>query len=110
MKWLLRLLVFVGALVALLRLLGFDTLFGGLVINHGDLESLRDRGYRRSRLIVGGCVVGDDVDPELFVRLMPAMVVVGGFVGPVALGDAYGDRLKVIGGVTMRKGKSLGAG
>jgi hypothetical protein len=44
----------------------------------------------------------EGLDPEVVVRVIPHLVVIGEFVADKVVGDAYGDRLKVLGGMHVR--------
>ena len=102
MKWLFRLAVLAGLGVAVIRWLGYDLTVGGLVFDNDGLKRLHERGYRRPRMVLGGCVVSNNIDVSLMTQVVPGFVVCGGFVGPKALAEAYGNRLRVIGGATLR--------
>lgn len=103
MKKLFWLAAFAGAGVVLLRSRGYDLTVGGLVLGPSDVERLRLSGTGRSRVVIGGCVIGRDVDAETLVQAIPSLVVVGGCVGPEAVATVYGSRLKVMGGAVFRE-------
>lgn len=101
-------LVVAGGVAALwlLSVLGYDVTIGGYVLGPEGLGRLQAKGHRKSRIIVGGCVIAPNVDPASLVDVIPSLIVVGGFVADRSVGDAYGDRLKVIGGASLRAPRS----
>ena len=101
MKKLLWGAIILGGLTAIPLLLGYGLTIGGYVLDQAKLEKLHQRGYRRPRIVIGGCVIARDVDVRMLMEVIPTLYVVGGLVGPKALAEAYGDGLKVVGGADV---------
>lgn len=101
MKKLLWGTIILCGLTAIPLLLGYGLTIGGFVLDQAELEKLHERGYRRPRIVIGGCVIARDINLRMLSEVIPTLYVVGGLVGPKALKDAYGDGLKVIGGADL---------
>jgi hypothetical protein len=102
MKKLFWFAVSVAGMIAMLQLLGYDVTVGGHVLSRDMLERQHQRGYRKSRIVVGGCTISRDVDARMLTEVIPSLFVVGGIVAPKAVAEAYGSDLKVIGGAMFR--------
>lgn len=101
MRKLLWILAAIVGAVGILRVLGCDTTIGGYTLNQPALAQLHKRGYRRSRIVIGGCVINRDIDARMLTEVIPSLIVCGGLVGPTAMSDAYGTKLISIGGATF---------
>jgi hypothetical protein len=82
------------------RRLGYDITVGNLVLNREDLERMRQAGERRSMIVVGGCVVEEDIPPELVRQTVQSLTTIGGIILDQAVFTTLGDRLKVVGAAT----------
>jgi len=90
-----------GGLLAIPHLLGYDVTVGGLVVGQEGLERQHKRGYRRSRIVLGGCVISKNIDVRMLTEVIPSLIVCGGLVAPKSIIDAYGPDLKIIGPATF---------
>jgi hypothetical protein len=102
MKKLLWIAAGLAAMIGASVLLGYDLTIGGLVLGRKEIERQHQRGYRKNRLVVGGAVIGADVDARKLLEVVPRLIVLGGLVAPKQVVEEYEDNLKVFGGMSTR--------
>lgn len=101
-KWLPALSVASVLVVAPIVLGWWDLTIGGWILGRKAVQRDWDRGYRKSRIVIGGAVIQPGVDGRMLTEVVPSLTVIGGLVCPKGVREAYGKNLKVIGGLGLR--------